>query len=1758
MVFSKFTSLSVRPPTPPKDLYANEDDLDETLRFLDDPFGDKPLPPRVTAAKAVLSTPEQSPSSDISIPSSSASRRKKVNFELQTCAIPNKNKNAITKNWTPTRSSPLRPLPQTRVSIPLKSILKPSDSTPTPPPADAGAAAHKFKTFAEMLESIVKLLASAERPSRLDAYHSLQRTMQAYDKVPDDQALKHKMTLLTQFIRRDVQAQSPTGTGLDSQLIAQALKLLMALFRITDLTSAMDDDFCSFIVDRIITVAGDNAMPKSVVNTHLAVCMQQNFRPKTMTVARVEKILDALDTIHERVSGFSVQAYRIRIYRKLIQQRPDVMIKYTERWFKLTVKALVASQKDINQSALDTCLAAAKTIGHDRHVAKSILTVLNRTRSDGESLANVMTQELERMLSGDNAALVPQIWSAVTGLLRDSLQGQLFSALKEWLKLFERCLRSQKEMVKVHANVAFCFLLYAVNLAPNTSPGWTSMFLGIPLQQLQQHIPTTKAERDATTSGYITLLYYAFRPTASFEQLDRYWAEFVANFWYPLVHTSSTQHTAAACRVVAALLNGSRKPWNEQRALELRPQYMTQRNELPLLDPRWVRRSLSLILKFVETLLEATPWSEKDQKEDEPVKTMWLAVLDALVEASSKEIMASSETKDAIAHIVNLLRRVWDSHTAKLAVPQQKEDLWANKFCFLIDTVVQKLGPSRFADKSLTRNSDNEFEVASTPTHRGRQQGARTSPLLYFTDLLINQSEGKLSDSIRNRAMGLMLEPCFDAQNTRLGRLELLRDCASSVNGTLQAAVAENFWAHMTELLYASIKESVSDLNERGSRPYGKEYEAVVELLSIGSAFISGTSRGEEVLSAFINTVRREAGEGAVILAVIEPVSERVVKRTPEEEKTACLPFVTLLLRNLPRQMSRRILEQGRQLLWPSSPATGRTTDFDPYNHLYTAVVAVGSAAYQQLDREGTEPAKAFIAAMGASIEHCSTSHLAVYLRKTQQVIATWVEDSEKKMQSKEPSLKALHREIINLWQDVNKAIGRLPRKDSQILLHLETLITSGFLSRRRAIVNISIVTWNHTFGKEERLRYPAGLEQALRRLHNYVELELPSLDLRNDDTDEEPTFYDSDTSIEETKSAFKSPRAKGSSFKVSKSARKSVSRSPAVPTPGGNRRVPTRNTPNVRLVHNDSQIQFEPIVSSPSNPFDQQSQVLTERQKEMVDRQKLTTGLFANMGATSPLPDEILSPMELHSDAPTADDYVTHPSRTTPLKAMAAMGPMDMFLGSSPTPHARKTNAHIESDGTSMATPTAVRAVDFAPNDNLGSSPPRFDKVPSSVVDEQTEPDVRVGSSFDCRQPESLQSFDEGTTIDEEALLAAEREAAQLSDVDYPDDTIMSELPSSTIDLQLTAQIDAELQVQEPNHNETDELAAESVSNFVDAASHQPSDEVDDSEGNDTEVATSSTSRVNDSFNKSPTKSTPKSEKLRRSSRHSVPSSPAHSAKGKKRSRTAGKKGKKEVLKEDPVSQPGSTQMDDDEDDTILDNIVVASPKKPMTAPPPKKSEKGRKRKSMGGSESPARIVVPETSRKTGMIRRSQSLLSQVENSQDFLVEDTPAPKRARGSQSQDVSEAKRTPSPIKNKTDAHSSQSKRLSHVQVTPKRSSELGSSVRGTPLTTVAAGPPDAEVSTVPDAPPEPVQEASPERTSQPATTPSRSFTERVILTPRSIINQLKSLKDYLLGTPQLVLGRDEEREIDDTLFDIRRQVFQAGLRGEKGADAKGKE
>ncbi|KAF2739709.1 hypothetical protein EJ04DRAFT_508569 [Polyplosphaeria fusca] len=1492
-------------------------------------------------------------------------------------------------------------------------------------------------------------------------------------------------------------------------------------------------------------------------------------------MARVEKILDTLEDIPSRISGFSVHAYRVRGYKKLIQQRPDLMAKHTERWFKVTIKSALSVQKDLSQNALDALVCAAKTLGHDRVATRSVLAVLNRAKDDGSTFAHLVAEQLKKMLDTDHAALAPQIWAAVTAFLKDNLQVTTFPATKEWLYVLQSLCNSDNELVKVHASVALNFFIYAVNINQHTPPIWIKMILQLVKQQMQHLAHAKKSEAGPATSGYLTLLYYSLRPDAPAEQLDRYWNEFVVDFWQPRVHLPSSRWSVAACRVVSSLLKGSRRPWNEQRALELKPQMTLQREELPLLDPQWVRKSLGSILRFVETLVDSTPWTS-GTGDNEPSKTVWIALLDSLVEASSKEVMASGETKDAIAQVVNSLRRIWDRHTTKLALPQQKEDIWANKFCGLMEQVVEKLGAFQFAEKCLTRNTNDEFEVAPTPSQRSRQHGPRISPLLFFLELLVNQSEGRLLDEVRLRAVDVILEPCLAIQKTRLGKLELLRDCALAVSPAPKTPVLLKFWSHVALLAKSCLNEQLSDPNERLARTLGKEYDLVVDITVSGCSLLESV-QAQEFFGAFVEAVRREAGEGAVVLSVVEKVSECLLRNVPDADTTACLPYVSILLRNLPATINRRILEQGRQSLWPSSSMPARAPEFDPYNHFYLALSSVGSKAYNLLDVQHIDATRDFLAGLTTSISTCPISLLAIYLRRIQAFVSLWVEDPDRKLETSNHNLKSLHQEVVSLWRVVCAAIERLLRKDSSLLLALEPLIASGFKTRRHGIINISVASWDTTFAKEQTLRYPARIEEILQRLRNHVDISLPSLPPTTENF-EAPSLYNSDSGEMDAGRKPPSLRVRESPLITNRTNRKS--RSPPSTT-GSRRKASARIPPRVRLRHDDSQIQFEPVASSPSNPFNQESQILTERQRDMVDRQRVTANLFSSMGPTNG-PQQDAAP-RFNSDPVSGDDLPTERSRT-PLRPGTSLGPIDIYLGSSPTPHSRNRSQQILSDNTDVATPSAVRAMQLNnETEELSSSPPRFEKQDqqqlSDVIMSNDTNDDFIGDSFEYRQTEkALSSFEDGNT--EDVLQTAEVATQEDLEDDLPTDNGSSGAQSSTVELELTAQFDADINARkdpsvdpplvDANVEAPRELDNAVVSTLPPRALSEvrsPSVEVS------TEGGSNDTSRVEDSFllstphGQHAEKAALPTSNLRRSSRVSTtPNSEQQNNSSKRKRSPIDVYRKPTKQKKTETSAPNKATSEQAESTTSLapgddpDCIVVEMPKKRRGRP-------SARRASRGPSDTPpSQRVVPGLTRKRSITRPCSQLSTSHLDPENVLVEDTPAPKRSRTHDVQDASAARHN-----TVRGTPRSQPKRLSHVQVTPKRSSSVTSgrglsttpAEEGSTIDENLTGPkqalPAGDMQNVHVAPQAEggtenveTEKHQSKQASLATGTPSRSFSERVILTPRSIIETLKGIKAMISGAAsQFVLGRQEEREADDLLFEIRRGVHAAARRGGEG-------
>ena len=94
-------------------------------------------------------------------------------------------------------------------------------------------------------------------------------------------------------------------------------------------------------------------------------------------------------------------------------------------------------------------------------------------------------------------------------------------------------------------------------------------------------------------------------------------------------------------------------------------------------------------------------------------------------------------------------------------------------------------------------------------------------------------------------------------------------------------------------------------------------------------------------------------------------------------------------------------------------------------------------------------------------------------------------------------------------------------------------------------------------------------------------------------------------------------------------SAKRGVSTRILDTTPTAKSTRVTRRNPAPRLRHDDSQLQFAAIEPSPAGGKEAESQVLTERQKEVRERQKETTALFLEIrsspGPKSKQPTHVL-----------------------------------------------------------------------------------------------------------------------------------------------------------------------------------------------------------------------------------------------------------------------------------------------------------------------------------------------------------------------------------------------------------------------------------------------------------------------------------------------------------------------------------------------------
>ena len=726
---SVFDNLPTRPPTPPKDISKA---VQDAISYLDDSNEvERALKGSRPSNKSSDTPPQHSPSPSQELAAGS-NPSKKVGF------TPNPTYHQIALAGQQSSPSALlqKSIPLRRDVKPLKSILKQSNIPPPLTPDDLETRLNTFSplipgSFGKMLHSVIQQLAGQSVSSRLDAYLALNGALKAYEGIPDVDAMVAKMSLLMQFITRDMAWKNTSGT-LDVNIVTQALKLTAAILYDQKLSASLDDDFRTFLIDRSIAVLEQPEMPKAVVKTHLYLLAQQRFS-SAMTAGRADRIISALVTIEEKCSGNSAVATRLVIYQKLLDQARNVMVNRIRDWLEPVIHCMLSSVKDVRIRAIEMCTQAGLTLGTQPHASKALMEIFIAEVQDDQSYCDYLSLRLMQMIAEKElGAYVPQIWSAVVLFFRNKrCPLEKWQNFKTWLMIIQKCLNSSDLTVRYHGHLAWNKLVFTV--MPDSSLG-CNMFsmlkvpptMGMDKRGSDKH---SKQIRQYALDSYYNVLHYGFRPGLSYEDLDSAWDVYIEPVLSGMVKANE-KGRYIACRVIHGLCTASTGLWNINAAFEPSP---IRPEELPKLEPRWVRSRLAKILRLMEPILASAMWMAP--KTTAALTATWHAVMQSVAEAGSQEVKTSNELKEAIALLYNHFRTLW----TECSNPPAGTDaiIFIDCYTAFMTTATQCIGFGPFAEDILLKTKGDAIQAALTPSHRSsKHHSAPRSPYVFLFGLL--------------------------------------------------------------------------------------------------------------------------------------------------------------------------------------------------------------------------------------------------------------------------------------------------------------------------------------------------------------------------------------------------------------------------------------------------------------------------------------------------------------------------------------------------------------------------------------------------------------------------------------------------------------------------------------------------------------------------------------------------------------------------------------------------------------------------------------------------------------------------------------------------------------------------------------------------------------------------------------------------------------------------------------------------------------
>lgn len=972
------STLPPRPPTPPR----------ETHHEVSAPFKHRFDP--IEARTSVHTPPGlQSPSSTIATNSTSRRIRKKVGFsaqaEYQEPPVYREG-NALKQHPTPVS------LPRS-ASKPVKSILKVTHHVPNIFDPATGAASddpsNPNGNLAAMLESTIHALAGNDRSIKIDAYIILPQALRASSNLPDRVALQEKMGLFMQFMQRDI-ASKPSEGAHDPQMVIYALNLLITFLNFPAIATTITSDFGIFIVDHCIRTFEDPAASKDITRRLMQVLSLQNFPSRVMTSDRVGRLVAALHNI-DHLRGKSIVHYRVLVYKKLVKQSRQLMIVHSDwLWDLFTDMLSTTTVKETRSSAISLGLELAFSVGHEKHLSRKIMEVLN-SNNDGQRYIQYCEERLRSMIKDkQESCLVPDIWSVVLLLLH--LPFDKWDYSKEWLQVIQSCFNSADFATKIAANRAWNRLVYLMSLDGLQFSKHLSTLTTPLLGQLKRKGPgkTTEDLRMAVLGGVCNLLYYTFKPNADPSLMDRYWDRSVKPIIAILLDPASDaahENLQQASSILGGLFNCTTpRRWREDRIVDLA---YTKPEELPSVDAKWIRLNTARVFAAVENILEKDFCSLS--KLESATSKLWQALVATVAAAAAKEIKVSPDTAAFVAEALNALQNVWNRGFVSKSDTASTEFLAAARM--YLQTMTTSLGLLPFTDK---------------------QKRNPKSPVFSLFSVLSSLPSGVPDDQDYADFLSDVFSPFFASKGDK-AKIDLAQDLLATI--PLETPRPFGTWLLVANKISSWLEPGHHSHQSSGSgsdAPIGSEYRDIVKVLERG---IKSTPNlpwkpWESLFYALFERVREETGDAGVAIVVVEPLAKVLVdqlsppgtERSPMPNGIKC---VTELISVATQPRDKQAVDAARRRLWGTVLAGSRSSTFDTFEMLYRAVNEALGTKYKEFDSADTDSVVHLLKEIAGFFDRCNRQLFPRAMLALQDGFSPWIQDSNRLLGSQSSAVLA-------------------------------------------------------------------------------------------------------------------------------------------------------------------------------------------------------------------------------------------------------------------------------------------------------------------------------------------------------------------------------------------------------------------------------------------------------------------------------------------------------------------------------------------------------------------------------------------------------------------------------------------------------------------------------------------------------------------------------------------------------------------------------